>query len=39
MKKEWEQNLTYFGDPLCNFFITRGIQLDNGVDPRALAMG
>ena len=34
MKKD-EKHLTYFGDPLCNlfYFIARGVQLDNGVDP------
>jgi hypothetical protein len=38
------EKLTYFGDLLCKkyiiylfiYFIARGVQLDNGVDPRAL---
>ena len=33
---------TYFGDPLrkkYNFFIARGVQLDNGVDPQCSHMG
>ena len=34
-----EKKLTYFGDPLCNlFFIARGVQLDNGVDPPVISM-
>ena len=30
-----KKHLTYSGDPLCKFFfIARGVQLENGVDPR-----
>ena len=37
--KKIDKILTYFGDPLCKSrfcFIARGVQLDNGVDPRNL---
>ena len=34
-----KKKMTYFGDPLCNlFFIARGVQLDNGVDPPVISM-
>ena len=32
MKKN-EEHLTYFCDLFFYFFIARGVQLDNGVDP------